>query len=127
MNNKKKNMQLFVTEARGLLFFSVVITFFFIILFYKGNFMSNIYLSLTFIYLFIVPGYFIGLNLKYNSVVERTILGIMGAIAFTGILNYALGLYFIKIQYHVFIIPLLIIVSALILKENDSILKYLKK
>ena len=96
----------------GILFLLSVIIF--KIAFYNENFIILLRNVLALFWLFVLPGYFIMLywNEKLEFV-ERFIAGIALSAAIIGILSYYIGLIGLNIKYHIFVLPLALILIGI--------------
>ena len=97
----------------GLLLIITVVLF--KILFYRGNFLSILRTSVSFFWMFIVPGF----SLIYCwheklEFIERFIAGVALSAALVGISSYYLGLIGLHIKYHGILLPIIFLVIAMI-------------
>ncbi len=72
---------------------------------------------------FVVVGYLIGVFLPLNRL-ERTVIGISGAIATFGILSYFLGLIGIHVKYHsyiIFLIEISVLAALFMMKTRKRV------
>jgi len=91
----------------GILF--VLIFIIFVVLFRKENFLVTLRTVLAIFYIFIIPGYFITLNMKLDFA-ERIVIGCAISAAIIGIVSYFLGLMGINLLYMFIFYPLIIII-----------------
>ena len=107
LNLKKEWVNLF-----GIYLIFIIV---FCIVFYKESFFVNIKFLIAMFYLFYLPGYCLTLyyanRLKF---LERVVIGLAIAIAFTTIFNYYLGVAHLHVKYHIFIVPPLLIIFGLL-------------
>ena len=65
-------------------------------------------------WLFVIPGYFSVLYWKEKlEFTERFVIGMMVSAAIIGIFSYYIGLIGLNIKYHIFVLPVLIIIAGL--------------
>ena len=73
----------------------------------------------SFFWLFIIPGYSLMLYFEKNlELIERLIIGIPLGAAVTGILSYYLGLAGLNLNYHIFLLPPLLISAGFIMLKK---------
>ena len=94
------------------------------IVFFKESFITILIFSLSLIWLFFIPGYFIIWHFNLQDPLTRTIISSITGIAVIGISSYYLGILHLHMKYHVFLPIVIIIVSIAIkkihLKSNFS-------
>ena len=98
-----------VKQVKYLLCYVAVFVVAMVITFYKSNLFAIITLTLKLSYLFLIPGFTIGLILKGRSRLEQTIIGVCIAFAFTGVVTYLLGLIEIDVKSLPVLLPLVMI------------------
>ena len=65
-------------------------------------------------WLFVIPGYFSVLYWKEKlEFTERFVIGMMVSAAIIGIFSYYIGLIGLNIKYHIFVLPVLIVIAGL--------------
>ena len=86
------------------------------IAFIKENFSALIRASLSILWLFILPGFYI-LYWWHEKLefIERLIISFVLSTALAGISSYYLGLFGLHIKYHSIIIPLMLLISSVVL------------
>ncbi len=98
----------------GILFLLALVIF--KIAFFKEDLMILFRTVLSLFWLFALPGYFIMLYWKEKlEFTERFVVGILLSAAITGILSYYIGLLGLNIKYHMFVLPLVLIVSGIVI------------
>lgn len=91
----------------GLSFLVAVMIFW--IAFYKDSVFNIIRIVASFYWLFVIPGYMTLIHFRKEfSFIIRFVLGIASGLGIYGFLSYYLGLFGIHVNYHWFIVPLLI-------------------
>lgn len=84
------------------------------IAFYKESLLVALRTSISLLWLFVLPGYFLMLYWREKlGFFERLIIGIALAAAVIGIASYYLGLAGLHIRYHSFLLPALFIVAGI--------------
>lgn len=116
-----------LAEIRYFIIYCILFIAGFLIVFNKQSAIYNLLFSIQFIFLFLLPGYFIGTCLNLKSNVERTLIGIITSIAITGILSYLFGIMRFHVKYHSWIIPLLIIIGAIWINNISKKIRKSKK
>ena len=109
-----KKQQL-IDELKTFAFYCIFLVITFFIVFYQEKTPTILTFSLKMIYLFLFPGYLFGMSMKASANIERTMIGVITVIVSTGIMSYLLGLFGLHIKYHVYLIPLILIVLGLYL------------
>jgi uncharacterized membrane protein len=98
----------------GILFLLALVIF--KIAFFKEDLMILFRTVLSLFWLFALPGYFIMLYWKEKlEFTERFVVGIALSAAIIGILSYYIGLLGLNIKYHMFVLPLVLIVSGIVI------------
>ena len=114
-----QNKQLFdkiKNEAIYILILLVISIIALKILFYKEGFAVITRLTLSFFWVFILPGFSIMLYWEDKlSLTERLVISVGLSTAIIGISSYYLGLLGINIKYHAIILPLLLIVTGILI------------
>ena len=90
------------------------------IAFYKESLLVVLRTSISLLWLFVLPGYFLMLYWREKlGFLERLIIGIALAAAVTGIVSYYLGLAGLHIRYHHFLLPALLIVIGIFINLKE--------
>jgi len=103
----------------GILFILALIAF--KTAFFKENLIVIFRNVLSLFWLFVLPGYFLMLYWQEKlEFTERFIIGIVLSASIIGISSYYLGLLGLNIRYHVFLIPLILILLGAIINIRKA-------
>ncbi len=111
--------EVFEKLKKELLYVLIIFALLFVLfnfIFYKENFLVKLRAVLSFFWLFVVPGYILMFYWESNlEFIERFMIGITLAAAITGISSYYLGLSGLNLKYHIFLLPVVLIVAGTII------------
>lgn len=111
---KKEIFDLKELKYLGILFLLALIIF--KIAFFKENIVVLIRTVVSLFLLFALPGYFIMLYWKEKiDFLERFVVGISLSAAIIGIFSYYTGLLGLDIKYHMFLLPVVLILIGIII------------
>ena len=111
---KKEIFDLKEIKYLGILFLLALIIF--KIAFFKENIVVLIRTVVSLFLLFALPGYFIMLYWKEKiDFLERFVVGISLSAAIIGIFSYYTGLLGLDIKYHMFLLPVVLILIGIII------------
>ena len=96
----------------GILFIVALIIF--KIIYFKENVIVLLKIVASLFWLFAIPGYFLMLYWKEKlEFAERFVIGVLASAAIIGIFSYYIGLMGLNIKYHVFVLPIFIMIIGL--------------
>ena len=102
----------------GMLFLLSIIIF--KIAFFKEDFIVLSRSVLSIFWLFVLPGYFIMFYWREKlEFIERFIIGIALSAGVIGISSYYLGLIGLNIKYHIFLLPLALILIGMLINLRE--------
>ncbi|MFH1324012.1 MAG: hypothetical protein ABIH64_02080 [Nanoarchaeota archaeon] len=119
-----QNKQLFkkvIKESKYILILAVISIIALKILFFKESFAVILRLTLSFFWVFIIPGISVMFYWEDKlSFTERLIIGVGLSSAMIGISSYYIGLIGLNIRYHVFILPSVIIIAGIFISSRKK-------
>jgi len=102
----------------GLLFLLALAIF--KVVFFKEDFIVLLRSVLSLFWLFVLPSYFILLYWRENlEFIERFVIGIAVSAGIIGMSSYYLGLIGLNIKYHIFLLPLALILIGMSIIKKD--------
>ena len=108
-------------EGISLLFLLLLIIVIFKLVFFNELFSKIISMSLSLFWLFILPGFSIMYYWRASlDFLERLVIGTALGLGIVGSLSYYLGLIGLNIQYHVVLVPSLLILLGLFLSLREK-------
>ena len=111
---KKEVFEILKKEMKYTCILFLLSVIIFKIAFYRENLIILLRNVLALFWLFVLPGYF--MMLYWNErleFLERFIVGIALSAAIIGILSYYIGLMGLNIKYHIFVLPLALILIGI--------------
>ncbi|MFH1399646.1 MAG: hypothetical protein ABIG95_06055 [Candidatus Woesearchaeota archaeon] len=80
--------------------------------FNKESMASLVWVFFSLIYMFVLPGYIIGMHFSSDSGLENFVGGLCLAIGLTGLLGVLLGWMDVHVKWHAVIIPSLLVLAS---------------
>ncbi|MDO8480275.1 MAG: hypothetical protein Q7S65_00500 [Nanoarchaeota archaeon] len=101
---------------------SIILVTLFVILwaaFYKESLLVILRTELAIVWMFLLPGYLLFRNREW-SFLEKNVMGALVAGAILGIASYYLGLLGLNVRWHVWLIPLVVMLIALLAHKKSK-------
>lgn len=115
--------EVFELIGKELKYIGIVFALIFVALkiaFYKEGLLVVLRTSVSLLWLFVFPGYFLMLYWREKlQFLERLIIGIALSAAVIGIVSYYLGLAGLHVKYHTFLLPTLLIVIGIFINLKE--------
>ena len=89
-----------------------------VIAFYKEDLFATFFFTAILTYLFLVPAFVLSMHIKSSTRSESILIALIITIGATGILSYLLGLASFHVKYHIYIIPMLLVVVTLLASKK---------
>ena len=91
------------------------------IIFFKEDLLVVLRLTLSFFFVFIIPGFSIMLYWEDKlSFTERLVIGVGVSAALIGISSYYLGIIGLNIKYHTFILPITFTLTGILISSRKK-------
>jgi uncharacterized membrane protein len=92
------------------------------IVFFKENFVVLTRYTFSLFWLFILPGYSAMLYWREKiEFVERIVVGFAVSAAVIGVFSYYIGLIGLNIKYHIFLLPLILIIAGIFFASKAKV------
>ena len=92
------------------------------IVFFKDNFTVLVKYAVSLFWLFILPGYSAMLYWREKiEFVERIVVGFAVSAAVIGVFSYYIGLIGLNIKYHIFLLPLILIIAGIFFASKAKV------